>query len=178
MSKDFRTTCWILPLALAASILWPGPGVASQDGRDEPAPDAERPPGGRVVLSASELKRNPDAPGTPVEQVSAEPMDPAKILPGLRRQASHCQVPALTLEALDPASRRAVIRIASEPPRVVKPGTVLPKVEIVVRSVREDMLVAEGPAGDDGKRPTLWIHLPEEAGSKSRVQCLVPGVAP
>lgn len=172
---------WIPILALIAILFGPALNATAQDGQDEPHPEAEtakeeKPEGEQVVLSASELKQDPQAKGVPLDQLGPEPLDPM-IAPTFEPDNSGCLLPALILEALDPASQRAVVRIADQPPRVVKPGAKIADTEVVVRLVREDVLVAVGPAGDGGKRPMLWIHPPEALGGKSRVQCFMPGPA-
>ncbi len=165
-----------IPILLASIMLWPALTLAADGDRDQQRPEGEKPAGEKVVLSASELKRDPRAKGTSPDQLSHELVEP-EIAPALKPDASGCRLPPLTLEALDPASQRAVVRVANKPPQVVKLGTALADSAVVVRLVREDMLVAEGPAGKGGKRPMLRIHPPEKPNGRSRVQCFMPGAA-
>ena len=164
-----RSSRWSFLCTLVLCLtLWPSPSAADGD-RDE-ATAAE----GRV-FSASELERNPRSEGTPPSELAPEPADPgARLRSRIEPDETPCQLPAIVLEALDPASQRAVVRVGTQPPQVVKPGSTLADTTVVIRQVSEKKLVAEGPPGFDGRRPVLWVHPPRRAGEASRVQCLRP----
>ncbi len=179
-----RAGSWLLTQLLATSLCWPILSATAQEGQLESTTDDEVPAGERIVHSAAAFKKDPLAKGVSADQLGPERIDPA-IPPQLQPDDSGCQLPPLTLEVLEPASQRAVVRVFGKPPQVVKPGAALHVIadaekaaekRVEVRLVREDLLVAEGPADGDGKRPVLWIHPPEAPGAKSRVQCFLPGI--
>jgi hypothetical protein len=149
---------------------------------------------------ASEPAEDPQKPQPPEDQivvmkVSGEVVTPEEVSKAFSRPTSAelleiglirplqpaldmeiCHLGEVTVDILDPATARAVIRESSEPPRVVRPGSVLVGTTAIVREIGFDKLVVD--VENDDANAVLWIQPAERLGAPARMQCFVPVTSP